>query len=198
MWRMAPSGLLWHLLYLSWWYVVTCLLKYKSFLWNITSLLAPWNTVNNLYLIWLIYTPWMTEKQCRHFIYFIRIKKRPIENKDRTKEICGQGNNRCCRCCSCLDILQSHMLMSSLCRSMQLCYVGLSWWPFPVLVAVLRCSVQAIHQRCRPLTSLGEMWDTMSLSVCLSLVKPGSVNIQWEISSLISAIICGSCQVLSP
>lgn len=49
------------------------------------------------------------------------------------------------------------MLLSSACRSMRLCCVGLSWWLFPALVAVLRCSVQAQHQRCRPMTLPGEI-----------------------------------------
>lgn len=63
-------------------------------------------------------------------------------------------------------------LLSSVCRSMQLCCVGLSWWQFPVLAVVLRCSVQAQHQRCRPLTSLGEIQWLLYLTLSLSLSPP--------------------------
>lgn len=61
------------------------------------------------------------------------------------------------------------MLLSSACRSMQLCCVGLSWWPFPVLIVEQRCSVQAQQRRCRPLTSPGETWWLLYLSLPLSL-----------------------------
>lgn len=55
--------------------------------------------------------------------------------------------------------LCSDTLLPLLCsarRSMQLCCAALSWWPSPALIAALRCSVQALHRKCRPLTSPGE------------------------------------------